>query len=72
MVTTWEDYRAFDKVQINQGSVLDPNLNVLVSDEISKDIQKNMPCCMMFRDGTVLIDTKRKCRTKEKKRNRVK
>jgi Reverse transcriptase (RNA-dependent DNA polymerase) len=47
------------KIGLHQGSVLSPYIFALVMDEIIKDIQGDIPWCMLFADDVVLIDESR-------------
>jgi Reverse transcriptase (RNA-dependent DNA polymerase) len=47
------------KIGLHQGSVLSPYIFTLVIDEITKDIQEDIPWYMMFADDVVLIDESR-------------
>jgi Reverse transcriptase (RNA-dependent DNA polymerase) len=43
------------KIGLHQGSALSPYIFTLVMDEIRKDIQGDIPWCMLFVDNVVLI-----------------
>jgi hypothetical protein len=43
------------KIELHQGSALDPYIFTLVMDEITKDIQKNLLWYIFFTDDVVLI-----------------
>jgi Reverse transcriptase (RNA-dependent DNA polymerase) len=47
------------KIGLHQGSALSPYIFTLVMDEITNDIQENIPWCMLFADDVVLIDESR-------------
>jgi Reverse transcriptase (RNA-dependent DNA polymerase) len=47
------------KIRLHQGSALSPYIFTLVMDEITKDIQEDIPWCMLFTDDVVLIDESR-------------
>jgi Reverse transcriptase (RNA-dependent DNA polymerase) len=47
------------KIGLHQGSALSPYIFTLVMDEITKDIQGDIPWCMLFTDDVVLIDESR-------------
>jgi Reverse transcriptase (RNA-dependent DNA polymerase) len=47
------------KIGLHQWSVLSPYIFTLVMDEITKDIKKDIPWCMIFADDVVLIDESR-------------
>jgi Reverse transcriptase (RNA-dependent DNA polymerase) len=44
------------KIELHQGSALSPYTFTLVMDEITKDIQGDIPWCMFFTDDVVLIN----------------
>jgi Reverse transcriptase (RNA-dependent DNA polymerase) len=44
------------KIGLHQGSTLSPYIFTLVMNEITKDIQEDIPWCMLFADDVVLID----------------
>jgi Reverse transcriptase (RNA-dependent DNA polymerase) len=44
---------------LHQGSTLSPYIFTLVMDEITNDIQGDIPWCMLFADDVVLIDESR-------------
>ena len=46
-------------IGLQQGSVLSPYLFVLVMDEVTRDIQGDIPWCMLFADDVVLVDESR-------------
>jgi Reverse transcriptase (RNA-dependent DNA polymerase) len=47
------------KIGLHQGSALSTYIFTLVMDEITKDIQEDIPWCMLFADDVVLIDESR-------------
>jgi hypothetical protein len=47
------------KIGLHQGSALNPYLFVLVMDEITRDIQRDTPWCMLFADDVMLVDDSR-------------
>jgi hypothetical protein len=44
------------KIGRHQGSTLSPYLFALVMDEVTRDIQGDIPWCMLFADDIVLVD----------------
>ena len=44
------------KIGLHQGSALSPHLFVLVIDEVIRNIQGDIPWCMLFADDVVLVD----------------
>jgi hypothetical protein len=44
------------KIGLHQGSTLSPYLFALVIDEVTRDIQGDIPWCMLFADDVVLFD----------------
>ena len=44
------------KIGLHQGSALSPYLFALVMDEVTRDIQGDIPWCMLFVDDVVLVD----------------
>ncbi|GJN13331.1 hypothetical protein PR202_gb00023 [Eleusine coracana subsp. coracana] len=47
------------KIGLHQGSVLSPYLFALVMDEVTREIQSDVPWCMLFADDVVLVDESR-------------
>jgi Reverse transcriptase (RNA-dependent DNA polymerase) len=47
------------KIGLHQGSALSPYIFTLVMDEITKDIQGDIPWCILFAHDVVLIDESR-------------
>ena len=47
------------KIGLHQGSALSPYLFALVMDEVTRDIQGDIPGCMLFADDVVLVDESR-------------
>jgi hypothetical protein len=47
------------KIGLHQGSALSPYLFALVMDEVIRDIQGDIPWCMLFADDVVLVDDSR-------------
>jgi hypothetical protein len=43
-------------IGLHQGSALSPYLFVLVMNEVTRDIQRGIPWCMLFTDDVVLVD----------------
>ena len=53
------DTNAFSiRIRLHQGSALSPYLFALVMDEVTRDIQGDIPWCMLFADDVVLVDEK--------------
>jgi len=44
------------RIGLHQGSALSPYLFALVIDEVTRDIQEDVPWCMLFADDVVLVD----------------
>ena len=44
------------KIGLHQGSALSPYLSAWVMDEVTRDIQGDIPWCMLFADDVVLVD----------------
>ena len=47
------------KIRLRQGSALSPYLFTLVMDEVTRDIQGDIPWHMLFADDVVLFDHSR-------------
>ena len=47
------------KIGLHEGSALSPYLFALVMDEVTRDIQGDIPWCMLFADDVVLVDDSR-------------
>jgi hypothetical protein len=47
------------KIGLHQGLALSPYLFALVMDEVTRDIQGDIPWCMLFADDVVLFDESR-------------
>jgi hypothetical protein len=46
-------------IALHQGSALISYLFALVMDEVTRDIQCGIPCCILFADDVVLVDESR-------------
>ena len=44
------------RIGLHQGSTLSPYLFVLVIDKVTRDLQGDIPWCMLFVDDVVLVD----------------
>ena len=44
------------KIGLLQGSALSPYLFAFVMDEVTRNIQRDIPWCMLFADDVVLVD----------------
>ena len=47
------------RIGLHKGSTLIPYLFALVMDEVTRDIQGDIPWCMLFADDVVLVDESR-------------
>ena len=47
------------RIGLHQGLALSPYLFALVMDEVTRDIQGDIPWCMLFADDVVLVDESR-------------
>jgi Reverse transcriptase (RNA-dependent DNA polymerase) len=47
------------KIGLHQGSAMSPYILTLVMDEITKDIQEDIPWCMLFAVDVMMIDESR-------------
>uniref|UniRef100_A0A8R7VFQ2 Reverse transcriptase domain-containing protein n=1 Tax=Triticum urartu TaxID=4572 RepID=A0A8R7VFQ2_TRIUA len=47
------------KIGLHQGSALSPYLFALVMDEVTRDIEEDIPWCMLFTNDMVLVDDSR-------------
>jgi hypothetical protein len=54
-----DDFRI--NIGLHQGSALSPYLFALVIDGVTRDIQGDIPWCMLFADDMVLIEESRSC-----------
>ena len=58
--TCGSDTTAFPiNIGLHQGSALSPYLFALVMDKVTRDIQGDIPWCMLFADDVVLVDESR-------------
>jgi hypothetical protein len=58
--TSDEDTNDFPiNIGLYQGSALGPYLFALVMDEVTRDIQGDIPWCMLFADDVILVDESR-------------
>ena len=48
------------RIELHQGSALSSYLFALVMDEVTRDIQGDIPWCMLFADNVVLVHEGRK------------
>jgi hypothetical protein len=59
--TTDGDKNVFPiNIGLHQGLYLIPYIFALVIDEVTRDIQGDIPCCLIFADDVVLVDESRK------------
>jgi hypothetical protein len=56
-VTNTNDFSI--NIGLHQGSALSHYLFSLVMDGVTRDIQGDIPCCMLFTDDVVLVDESR-------------
>ena len=47
------------RIGLHQGLALSPYLFALAMDEVTRDIQGDIPWCMLFADDVVLVDESR-------------
>ena len=47
------------RIGLHQGLILSPYLFTLVMDEVTRNIQGDIPWCMLFADDVVLVDESR-------------
>jgi len=52
------EYFSID-IGLHQGSTLSPFLFIIIIDELTREIQDEVPWCMLFTDDIVLIDETR-------------
>ena len=53
------EYFSID-IGLHKGSTLDPFLCTIIMDELTREIQEEVPWCMLFADDIVLIDETRR------------
>jgi hypothetical protein len=46
-------------IRLHQGSALSTYLFALVMDDVTRDIQGSIACCMLFADDVILMDKSR-------------
>ena len=51
-----DTYDFLIRIGLHQGSALSPYLFALVMDEVTRNIQGDIPGCMLFADNVVLVD----------------